>query len=421
MTMIPCRARTRESVDELPPFELTATSEMVPEIERHASSMQTEVAEALSTELKQVEPEEKDHPPARRSRTRLWTSLGTLALLGLMVYTLRDKFPSLHSVSIALTSAQPRWVLIAAVLETASLGMFARQQRALLRAMSVQMSMSRALAITYARSAISITMPAGSAVSAAFAYQQYRRGGGSRDHAAAVMVLSGIISFAGLGVLYVTGIAGVVVVSPQQAWHTHSGLIIVVAVATAASLAAWIIAKRLPSRPSIAAYGEIVSASDEISRVRRWTSTAVISVRQNVAVWRTVRPRHWIFALAYAMLNWLFDLLCLAAAAEAFGLQVGILTLASIYLGVQLVRQVPVTPGGIGLIETGLLAGFAALGAPAATAAAVVLTYRILSCWLLIPIGGLAWLGLRGRPIVADVTNVTHQELAPATAEITAG
>jgi hypothetical protein len=106
-------------------------------------------------------------------------------------------------------------------------------------------------------------------------------------------------------------------------------------------------------------------------------------------------------ATVFAVVNWLADMLCLAAAARAFALPVGLVTIATIYLGVQIVRQIPLTPGGIGLIETGLLAGLASAGAPTAAAAAVVLTYRVLSCWLILPLGGLAWLGLRSTPVTA--------------------
>jgi uncharacterized protein (TIRG00374 family) len=108
-----------------------------------------------------------------------------------------------------------------------------------------------------------------------------------------------------------------------------------------------------------------------------------------------LRVRDWTVALAYAAVNWLTDLLCLAAACRALGLPVGLTTLAGIYLGVQIVRQVPLTPGGVGVIETALVAGLTATGATAITAAAAVLVYRLLSCWLIIPAGGVAALALR--------------------------
>jgi uncharacterized protein (TIRG00374 family) len=331
-----------------------------------------------------------------RPRTKLWAGVAALVALGLVVFTLRGKLPSVHAVSSAIANADLRWVGVAALMEAVSMAMFARQQRGLLRAMSVRMSMPRAIGVTYARSAIAISMPAGSAVSAAFAFQQYRRSGASRDTAAAVMILSGVVSFLGLGLLYVLGLAGVVAVSPSEAWHEHSTLIVTAAVSLMATVGVWAFlrARRSVVHPTRA---DMVVHQPQ-SNIRRWTTTAMVSVRRNVSTWRTVRPRHWAFALTFAGLNWLTDLLCLAAAARAFALPVGVLSLASIYLGVQLVRQIPLTPGGIGLIETGLLAGLATAGAGAAAAAAVVLTYRLLSCWLIIPIGGASWLGLRSRP-----------------------
>ena len=70
-------------------------------------------------------------------------------------------------------------------------------------------------------------------------------------------------------------------------------------------------------------------------------------------------------------------------------------TLAGLYLGVQIVRQVPLTPGGVGVIDTAFVAGLTAAGATAVTATAAVLVYRLISCWLIIPIGGATGLALR--------------------------
>ena len=73
-------------------------------------------------------------------------------------------------------------------------------------------------------------------------------------------------------------------------------------------------------------------------------------------------------------------------------------TLGAIYLTVQIVRQIPLTPGGLGVIEISLLAGLVSAGAGEAAAAATVLVYRLLSCWLIIPVGLLGWLLLRRPP-----------------------
>src|SRR3989440_493608 len=78
---------------------------------------------------------------------------------------------------------------------------------------------------------------------------------------------------------------------------------------------------------------------------------------------RSVARRDWALALAAATANWLTDLLCLAAAARAFHLPLSLVELAAVYLTVQIVRQVPITPGGIGVIEMSLLAGLISAGA----------------------------------------------------------
>src|SRR5439155_649008 len=158
----------------------------------------------------------------------------------------------------------------------------------------------RSLALAYSRSAIAITVPAGSAVSAAYAFRQFRADGASRAVATAVMLLSGLISVSGLVLLYVTGAAATGAERLAGAWRPH--------------------------------------------------------------------------------------------------LTISLTTIAAVYLTVQIVRQIPLTPGGIGVIEVSLLAGLISAGAADGPATATVLVYRLLSCWLIIPVGLLCGLLLR-RPV----------------------
>ena len=58
---------------------------------------------------------------------------------------------------------------------------------------------------------------------------------------------------------------------------------------------------------------------------------------------------------------------------------VDVIAMATVYVGIQVLRQIPLTPGGIGIIEAALLAGLIAAGAAAAPAAAAVLIYRVLT------------------------------------------
>jgi len=107
---------------------------------------------------------------------------------------------------------------------------------------------------------------------------------------------------------------------------------------------------------------------------------------------KSVPVRHWLPALGSAVANWLTDLLCLFFALRAFGVSVSVVGIAVLYVVTQLVRQVPLTPGGIGVIEATLLTGLVSLGADAALAAGGVLAYRLVSFGLVVPAGLTNWL-----------------------------
>ncbi len=121
----------------------------------------------------------------------------------------------------------------------------------------------------------------------------------------------------------------------------------------------------------------------------------------------------WNLALGTTAAKWLLDAGCLWASCEAFGISIGVFKLSAIYLGIQLVRQVPLTPGGIGVIEVALLAGLVSAGAEEGPAAAAVLVYRMLSAWLIIPIGYLV-MALMAR---WDRRQAAHADAPPAAVE----
>jgi uncharacterized protein (TIRG00374 family) len=338
-------------------------------------------------------------------RHRVLTSLRAVIVVGLLavvVVTLRDKLPRLSDVSRVLGGADAGWLAVATVAEAVSMAMFARQQRRLLTAFGVRITRHRSLALAYSRSAIAISLPAGSAISAAYAFKQFRTGGASRRTAASVMVLSGLLSLAALALLYATGALATVAVKLGEAWRHHPALTQVSAVITLAllifvGLLAWQSSYHVHAdRPARRRHHV-----DPLARIApRWprVAAALAPVVDAVASSRAVPGRHWGLALAAAVANWLTDLLCLYAASRAFDLPVDVATLGAIYLTVQIVRQIPLTPGGIGVIEISLLAGLISGGAGEAAAAATVLVYRLLSCWLIIPVGFLAWLLLRKPP-----------------------
>jgi uncharacterized membrane protein YbhN (UPF0104 family) len=63
----------------------------------------------------------------------------------------------------------------------------------------------------------------------------------------------------------------------------------------------------------------------------------------------------------------------------------------------QIAENLPITPGGIGVVEGTLSLLLVAYGMPTDTAVAAVLLYRIISFWVLVPVG---WLTAGGLVVV---------------------
>ncbi|BAL88088.1 hypothetical protein AMIS_28680 [Actinoplanes missouriensis 431] len=99
------------------------------------------------------------------------------AVVAAVAVALRGRVPDPVEVGNVLAAADPRWLVVAVLAHVVSQLAFARQQRTLLAALAAHVSRRVTLAITYSRSALSMVLPAGGAMSAAFAVRQYRHSG----------------------------------------------------------------------------------------------------------------------------------------------------------------------------------------------------------------------------------------------------
>src|SRR4051812_4005699 len=115
------------------------------------------------------------------------------ATLAMCAVAFRDRLPDPQAMWRIAVHAGPGWLACAVAAQLASMSMFARVQRRLLRAGGVRMSLPRALRMTYAGNALSATLPAGPAISVAFTFRQYRRAGAHARLATMVILLGGLI------------------------------------------------------------------------------------------------------------------------------------------------------------------------------------------------------------------------------------
>jgi uncharacterized protein (TIRG00374 family) len=90
---------------------------------------------------------------------------------------------------------------------------------------------------------------------------------------------------------------------------------------------------------------------------------------------------------ALSLCNFISVFIC----AHAVGGSVSMGVVVVVYsLGIGLGASIP-TPGGLGGVEAGMVAGFVAFGLPASTALAAVILYRLISFWFVLIIGAIAF------------------------------
>jgi len=106
-----------------------------------------------------------------------------------------------------------------------------------------------------------------------------------------------------------------------------------------------------------------------------------------------------VVAIAWAATNWLLDLAALWVFLLAFGYSANPTHLLVAYGLACLVGLVPITPGGLGIIEGVLVPAIIAFGTPHGIALLGVLSWRLVQFWLPLPLAVGAYASLRAGPL----------------------
>jgi uncharacterized protein (TIRG00374 family) len=110
---------------------------------------------------------------------------------------------------------------------------------------------------------------------------------------------------------------------------------------------------------------------------------------------RVALGARWWEALLATVGKWAFDYFALLACLAAVGTDPdpGLVLLA--YSTAAVLAMIPLTPGGLGFVEAGLSATLVLAGVSGADAVLATLAYRLVSFWLPMPAGLLAYLAFR--------------------------
>jgi uncharacterized protein (TIRG00374 family) len=300
------------------------------------------------------------------------------------------------------------WVIAGTALEGVSLFCYAVLTRVLLPP-GPKPSLSRLFRIDLAAAAVAHVIPAGTLGTAALGFRLFTAEGISGNDATVMMAAKGIGSTVVLNVLlWLALVISIPLAGFQPIYATVAIIGTVVLLGAGALVLGVTRGAGLASRMLRAVGDRVPGLSGE--GVERAVLTASDSF---MMLARDKRVMAW--ALLWATLNWLLDAASLWCFVAAFGSLVNPVELFAAYGIANVAGALPVSPGGLGVIDTAaplLLVGF---GVTRSVATLGVLGWRIVNFWLPIPTGAAAYVSLRVKPHagIAAIRSAIASLLAP--------
>lgn len=346
------------------------------------------------TDLHQAPPRpaeagERPTPPSRSTWATVWRWLRptlSIVLLGVAGYLLAGRASEVAGAWHLLGRLHWSWVGVAVLFEVASMVVFARMQRWLLRAGGVEVPLRTMVEITVAGNAVSATLPGGVAWAGAWVFGQLSRRGVSRFLRVWMFLVAGAVSsFA----LFVVVAVGVELAGSQGPVAGLRWAVLALAAIPVAALLVLLVRNTRPVRHLRRAASAVVGTVPG----GRWLQGHLRALVRRVEAVR-LGGVGWAEVLGLGLLNWLDDCAVLVACLLALHVAVPWRGIFVVYGLTQIAAALPITPGGIGVVE-GTLAGLLhAYGVPLQESLAVVIVYRIVSFWGLVPVGWGFWIAL---------------------------
>jgi uncharacterized protein (TIRG00374 family) len=281
------------------------------------------------------------------------------------------------------------WLAAGVILEGLSLFCYGLLTQALLPPGSHNPGLSRLFRIDLAAAAIAHVIPAGTLGSAGVGYRLFTSDGIKGHDAAVMMATKGLGSTVVLNVLLWLSL---VISIPLAGFHpiyvtvAITGAVLMLAIgalgfglirgATRASRILHAIGDRIPGLSGDRLEQAMLDAADSLKALGRDRRTLVMS-------------------MTWASLNWILDAASLWCFVAAFGHLLNPVELFAAWGIANVAGALPVTPGGLGVVDSIAPLLLISFGATRSVATLGVLGWRLVNFWLPIPAGAIAYASLK--------------------------
>ena len=345
----------------------------------------------LTGELPRVSLDDTGGPPRPRRVRPIRLTLKVLAISAIIWFFVLPLIPGMRKAVSELSEVNPYLLIIGLALELLALFCYTLLTRAALGAAGNRISRLRLFRIQMSTKALSSIVPGGSAAGSALGYRLMTLSGIEGPDAGFALATAGLGSAVMLNVILWVGLIVSIPIRGVNKFYGTAAIFGVIIMGFAAALV----------------FG-LMEGTGRAERILRWGARklglnedrAAAGLRQiGGRLEDLARDRQLLLRVAgWAALNWLLDAAALWVFLRAFGQSLDIDALIIVFGLANVFAVIPITPGGLGIVEGIYIPTLVGFGLTRAEATLGVLSYRMAQFWFPILLGGVCYLTLRLGP-----------------------
>ncbi len=353
--------------------------------------MAIESDDPATGELPRVSSDDTGGPPRPRRFRPIRFTLKVLAFVAIVYFAISTIIPGVREAAGKLRTVNPALLGLGLFLEIAALFAYSLLTRAALGEESKNISRMRLFRIQLSTKALSSIVPGGSAAGSALAYRLMTLSGVHGPDAGFALATAGLGSAVVLNLIFWVALMISIPIRGVNAGYASAAIAGIVLMLLAGALI----------------FG-LMEGQGRAERVVRWGARRLrMNEDRTAAGLRHIGMRVEDLAsdkvllgrvVGWAAANWILDAAALWVFLRAFGSTTDFDALIVAFGLVNVLAVIPITPGGLGVIDTALPIALVGFGLPTSTAVLGSATYRLAQYFFPILLGGVLYATLRVGP-----------------------
>lgn len=332
---------------------------------------------------------------AKKKKSGFRRTLQIVLLAAVVYFFVLPLLPGFRQAVEDLTQIDPYLLVVGLALQALSLFAYSALTRAALGHEGKRIGVLRLFRIQLSTKALGNIVPGGSAASSALGYRLITMCGVPGPDAAFALATAGIGSAVVLNFVLWFGLLISIPVRGVNAIYGTAALVGVVLMAFAAFVVFGLVEGQGRSERLVRYVARRLRFDENhAAEVLSHLGGRLENLYADKALLRKV--------LGWAIANWLLDAFSLWIFLRAFGGNIGLDGLLVAFGIANVFSVIPITPGGLGIVEGIYIPTLVGFGLVSRTATVGVLSYRVAQYWMPIVVGWLCYLSLRVGPFAID-------------------